>query len=77
MLALHLSTVRTHLLECIWLRHYATSRKVSNPIPDDVIGLYSAYNEWVPDTEIQMFMLSGAQPMREADNLTVTCEPTV
>jgi hypothetical protein len=29
--------------ERIWLRHYATNRKVAGSIPDEVIGLFLIY----------------------------------
>jgi hypothetical protein len=28
--------------QCIWLRHCATSQKVADPIPDEVIGFLPA-----------------------------------
>jgi hypothetical protein len=71
-----------------WLRHYATSRKVADSIPNEVIGFLN----W-PNASSRTMALWSTQPLREmgtrhltggkrrpahkADNLTVICCPVV
>jgi hypothetical protein len=31
-----------NILFCIWLRHYATSRKVAGSIPREIIGVFNS-----------------------------------
>jgi hypothetical protein len=72
----------------IWLRHYATSRKVAGRIPYEVIGFLNC-----PNPSSRTMVLGSAQPLaemsamnlpecegrlaRKADNLTAICEPIV
>jgi hypothetical protein len=68
-----------------WLRHYATSRKVTGTIPDEVIGFFNLPNpssrtmtlgSTQPLTEMSTRNLLGGRgwPARKADNFTATCE---
>jgi hypothetical protein len=68
------------------LRQYATSRKVADSIPDEVIGFFI----W-PNHSSRTMALESTQPLmstrnlgggkgqleRKADNLTAICEPIV
>jgi hypothetical protein len=72
-------------------RHYVTNREVAGSIPDEVNfliylilpaalgpGVYSAPNRnEYHKQKIIMFLGSKVRPVRRADNLTATCEPTV
>jgi hypothetical protein len=71
-----------------WLRHYATSRKVSRSIPDEIIGFFNwpnpssrtmALGSTQPLTEKSTWNFPGGKgrPVRGADNLTAICEPIV
>jgi hypothetical protein len=62
-----------------WLRHYATSWKVADSIPDEVIGYFN-----LPTPSSSTMDLRSIQPLtemstsaRKADNLTANCEPIV
>jgi hypothetical protein len=68
--------------------HYATSRKVAGSIPDEVNGFFTwpnpssrnmALGSTQPLTEMNTGNLPGGKTRleREADNLTVICEPIV
>jgi hypothetical protein len=70
------------------LRYYATSRKATGSIPDEVIGFFNWSNPSSRTmalvstqllTEMSTRDLSGGKgrPARKADNLTAICEPTV
>jgi hypothetical protein len=48
--------------EHVWVRHYATRRKVAGSIPDEVPGI---------------FLRGKWRPALKADNLTAICEPIV
>jgi hypothetical protein len=72
----------------IWLRHYATSRKVSGSVPDEFIGFLDSPNpssrtmpleSTQPLTEMSTMNLPGSKgrPERKADNLTAVCDPIV
>jgi hypothetical protein len=72
----------------IWLRHYATNRKVVDSIPDEVIGFFiwpnpssctMALGSTQPLTEMSTRNLPGGKgwPVRKTDNLTAICEPIV
>jgi hypothetical protein len=77
-----------HTRQRSWLRYYATSRKVTGSNPD-VFFFFSVYlilpaalwPPWLtqPLTEMSIRNIPGGKgrPTREADNLTVICEPTV
>jgi hypothetical protein len=70
-----------------WLRHYATSRKVTGSSPDEVdffnlLNLSSrtmALGSTQSLTEMSSRNLPGGKgrPARRADNLTAICEPIV
>jgi hypothetical protein len=70
-----------------WLRHYATSRKVagSNPGEVDIFNLPNPFSctmaleSTKPLTEMSTRNILGGKgrPARQADNLTVICEPIV
>jgi hypothetical protein len=71
-----------------WLTHYATSRKVAGPIPDEVIGFFNwpnpssrtmALGSTQPLTEMSTrnLLRGKGRPVRGADNLTTICEPIV
>jgi hypothetical protein len=72
-----------------WLRHYATSRKVADSIPDEITGFFFNWTNpssrtmvlglTQPLTEMSTRNLPGGigRPARTADNLTAICEPTV
>jgi hypothetical protein len=74
---------------CIWLRHYATSRKVEGSITDEVTGFFNSPNPLSrtmalalaqPLKEMSTRNLPGrgkGRPVRMADNLTNICEPIV
>jgi hypothetical protein len=77
-----------HVLCRSWLRHYVTSRKVANSIPDEVIRFYNwpnpssrtmALGSTQPLTEMSTRNLPGGEgrPVRKADNFTAICEPIV
>jgi hypothetical protein len=68
------------------LRHYATSRKVADSIPEEVIGFFNLPNPSSriialgliqPLTEMSTRNLFGdkGQQARKSDNLTAICEP--
>jgi hypothetical protein len=70
------------------MRHYATSRKVTVPIPDEVVEFFDrpnpssrtmALGSTQPLTEMSTRNLPEGKerPARKADNLTAICEPTV
>jgi hypothetical protein len=70
----------------IW--HYATSRKVADSSPDEVIGFFNrpnpssrtmALRSTQPLTEMNTGNLPGGEgrPARKADNLSAICEPNV
>jgi hypothetical protein len=75
-------------LQLLGLKFHVTSRKVTDSIPDDVIGFF---NLPIPSsrtmslrstqllTEMSTRNLPGGKerPARKADNLTAICEPTV
>jgi hypothetical protein len=76
-----------HKIWCSWLRHYATSWKVTGSIPD-VIGFFNlpnpssrnmALGSTQPLTEKSTRNLPGGKgwPVHKADNLTAVCEPIV
>jgi hypothetical protein len=44
----------------VWLRHYATSRKVAGSIPDEVIRFFN----W-PNRSSRIMALGSTQPLRE------------
>jgi hypothetical protein len=68
--------------------HYATSRKVAGPIPDEVVGFFN-----LPHSSSRTMALGSTQslkemsarnlpgvkgrPMRKADNLTAICDPAI
>jgi hypothetical protein len=72
----------------VWLRHYATSRKIAGSIPDEVIGFFN-----LPNSSSLIMVLGLTEPLTEmstrnfprgkgwlahkADNLTAICEPIV
>jgi hypothetical protein len=69
-----------------WFRHYATSRKVTGSIPDQVIGFFNllklsggtmALGSTQPLTEMSTRKLPGGKgrPAHKADNFTAICEP--
>jgi hypothetical protein len=71
-----------------WLRHYATSRKVTGSIPDEVIGFFNwpnpssrimALGSTQPPTEMSTRNIpeGKGRPARGTDNLTAICELTV
>jgi hypothetical protein len=71
-----------------WLSHYATSRKVTGSIPDEVIGFFNCLNpssctmvlgSTQPLTEMSTRNLPGGKgwPERKTDNFTFICEPIV
>jgi hypothetical protein len=76
-------TTRQH----VWLRHYATSRKVAGLIPDEIIGFFN----W-PNPSSRTVALGSTQPLAEmstrnfpwgkerptckADHHTTICDPT-
>jgi hypothetical protein len=72
-----------------WLRHYATSRKVTASFPDEVTGFFNwpipssrnmtleltqPLTKWVAGIFLG---IKGGWPAREAENLTAICEPVV
>jgi hypothetical protein len=71
--------------------HYATSRKVADSNPDEVIGFFNwinpssramALGSTQPLTEMSTRNFPGGgggngRPVNKADNLTVICEPIV
>jgi hypothetical protein len=72
------------------LRHYATSRKVADLIPDEVIRFfkltYSFQAHYGPvvvsasnrnEYQESSWGVKGGRPARKADNFTAICEPTV
>jgi hypothetical protein len=76
----------------IWLRHYATSRKVAGSIPGEVNfffpiylifpatlghGFYSSSKRNEYLKQKIMFLWSGELPMRRDYNLTTISEPTI
>jgi hypothetical protein len=71
----------------IWLRHFATSRKVAGSIPDEAITFFFSlpnissrtmalgFTEPMTRNEYQkMFPGSRARPAHKTDNLTAICE---
>jgi hypothetical protein len=71
-----------------WLRHYATSRKVTVSIPDEVIRFFNWRNLpsrtmtlWSnqPLAEMSNLNLPGGKGRlgRKADNLIAICEPII
>jgi hypothetical protein len=70
-----------------WFWHYATSRKVPNPIPDKVIGYFNylmlptnmSPGSTQPLTEMSSRKLPGGEgrPVPKADNPTSVCESIV
>jgi hypothetical protein len=71
-----------------WLRHYATSRKVTGSSPDEIIGFFNWPNpssrtmvlgSSQPLTEMSTRNIAGGKgpPARKADNLTAVCETIV
>jgi hypothetical protein len=74
--------------QCSWLRHYATSQKVTGSIHDEVIGFFNwsnpssstmAPSSTQPVTEMSTRNLPGGkrQLVHKADNLTAICESIV
>jgi hypothetical protein len=70
---------------CNWLRHYATSWKVTGSIPNEVIEFFNwrnpsscsmALGSTQPLTEMSTSNLPGDKgwPAPKADSLTATCE---
>jgi hypothetical protein len=68
-----------------WLRHYATSRKDTGSIPDEVIGFFNwtnpssrtiALGSTQPPTELSTRNLprNKGRPVRKAENLSAICE---
>jgi hypothetical protein len=73
---------------CSWLRHYATSQKVTGSSPDEVIGCLNSPNHssctmalgsTQPLTEMSTrnHPEGIGRPARKADNLTAICEPFI
>jgi hypothetical protein len=72
----------------LWLRHYATTRKIAGPRPDKVIFFFffSIYIILpvalgtgvfpVPET-LKIIMFLRSRRVRSADNFTAICEPIV
>jgi hypothetical protein len=70
------------------VRHYATSRKVTGSIPDDVIGFFNrpnpssrtmALGSTQPLTEMSTRNLPGGKgrPACKVDSLNTICEPII
>jgi hypothetical protein len=72
-----------------WLRHYATSRKVANSYPDEVIDFFfnlpnrpsrtMALDLTQPNRNKyrKIFLGSRARTVRRVDNLTANCGPII
>jgi hypothetical protein len=62
----------------VWLRHYATKRKVAGSILVEVIGYFTmALGSTQPVTEMSTRNLLGGKelPALKADNFAAICEP--
>jgi hypothetical protein len=71
-----------------WLRHYATSRKVTVSIPDEVIGFFNRPNassrtmalgltQLLTEMSTRNLLGGKGRPARKAENFTAICEPIV